>query len=81
MTPGELFAALDGRFVVDSDRQFPVKVYSVFDRGALRWIQLSLQGSPRRLFTLRVSSQQNTEQVLKAFSAWLTRPLAADPIR
>jgi len=75
VTPGELFAALDGRELNPGSDRFLIEVFSVSDQAGQRWVQLALEGAEsRRLLTVRLKTGDSAQHVLLLLSSWLRDP-------
>jgi hypothetical protein len=74
MRPERLFAALDGRDVTVSGHRWQVGVYSVTDEAGRRWVQLTLNGRPHYMVTLKLAIGDGVGHAVLALSSWLANP-------
>jgi hypothetical protein len=72
--PDDLFNMLDGRDITVLGRTWRIAIYSIRDRGGVRWVQLSLSGAPCHLVAVRVSVHDSSRAVIRALSVWLVNP-------
>src|SRR6185295_9498341 len=72
VAPARLFGQLHGRRLNVASREWLIEVYSVVDRGGVRWIQLALDGTSRRTLTMRLRAGTGVAQVVRALTAWLS---------
>ena len=72
--PDDLFNMLDGRDLTVLGRTWRIAIYSIRDRGGVRWVQLSLSGAPCHLVAVRISVRDSSRAVIRALSVWLVNP-------
>jgi hypothetical protein len=72
--PDQLFSLLNGRDLIVAGRKWRIEIYSICDWAGLRWIQLAVDGMPRRMLALRLATGDGARDAVRALSSWLARP-------
>jgi hypothetical protein len=78
--PGRLMSELDGRLLRTPEGTWRLSVFDVSLHAGLRWVQLTLEGEPSHVLTLRLAPDQGTPQVLEALAGYLRHPLTMGEI-
>jgi hypothetical protein len=69
-----LFEALDNRaFLTPAGRSF-IKVFSVFEHGDRRWVQLQMDGYSERMLTISIGRNEGVSEVLRTLAGWVASP-------
>lgn len=74
VAPDQLFSALDGTQLQVGGADWRVEVFGVIDEPERRWVQIALEGTRRRILTLRLDPTQGARHVVRQISSWLTNP-------
>ena len=80
VNPDELFDRLQDRDLTVDGRTWRIEVYSIRDRGRVRWIQLALDGIPRHILALKLATGDGHRPAVLALSSWLAKPCEAKHI-
>jgi hypothetical protein len=76
----QIFTALDGRHVQIFQRKWRVCVFSVSEDDGGRWLQLSLEGEPHYMVTVRASFQKTADDTLHALARWVANPSTVNSV-
>jgi hypothetical protein len=77
----DLFDNLDGSVVTARHGEWRVTVFSIYEEGAERWVQLALQGHRPYTLTLHMDANENANAAVMALSSWLANPDDTSHIR
>jgi hypothetical protein len=73
-SPEGFFGGLDGRVVTVSNRWWRVTVFSVYEDGGHRWVQLGLDGHRHYTLTLCMRRDEGVRHAVYILSSWLANP-------
>ena len=73
-SPEGFFGGLDGRVVTVSNRWWRVTVFSVYEDGDHRWVQLGLDGHRDYTLTLCMRRDEGVRHAVYILSSWLANP-------
>jgi hypothetical protein len=83
-TAKHLFEELDGLTVRVADRSWHITVFSVYDEGDRRWVQVGLHSPDRRQdysLTLCIRIDEGVSHAIRILSSWLANPCDTARIR
>lgn len=80
-SPEGFFGGLDGRVVTVSNRWWRVTVFSVYEDGDHRWVQLGLDGHRDYTLTLCMRRNEGLRHAVYILSSWLANPSRTSHIR
>jgi hypothetical protein len=80
-SPESFFGGLDGRVVTVSNHGWRVTVFSVYEDGDHRWVQLGLDGYRDYTLTLCMRRDEGVRHALYILSSWLANPSGTSHIR
>jgi hypothetical protein len=81
MSPEGFFGGLDGRVVTVSNHWWRVTVFSVYEDGGYRWVQLGLDGYHDYTLTLCMRKDEGIRHAVYILSSWLANPSGTSHIR
>lgn len=81
MSPESFFGGLDGRVVTLSNRWWQVTVFSVYEDGDHRWVQLGLGGHHDYTLTLCMRRNEGVRHAVYILTSWLANPSGTSHIR
>jgi hypothetical protein len=76
----ELFFRLDGRLMPEGGRGWLLLVCGIHADGANRWIQATVSGLPGLVITLRVGSDDSSDEILRSIHGTVRAAIHRDPL-